>query len=257
MASPENADVPILTVSMQLTASQALLIPDWMDSRRGRQTSMVEIPRASLFVAREIPPAPQLQRELFWQQVKPVESAIEWVDPASQEHLLFVLSDGTLSRMRSENGAWKPLDTTGLPAVRRHSRSGDGSFVYTDSAGSLGILLDGKVCALKLEERVSFACAGVNPPTTPLRILSACEEMPRYLATSAQDYAQPDRIILRSPVVSQAAPPPKEGDASSVEVPGPVLSITVAGNIKAAFAVVRNLSTGIYEVYRITAVCGN
>jgi hypothetical protein len=36
-----------------------------------------------------------------------------------------------------------------------------------------------------------------------------------------------------------------------------VLDINVAENAKAAAAVVKNLSTGNYEVYRITAVCGN
>jgi hypothetical protein len=89
------------------------------------------------------------------------------------------------------------------------------------------------------------------------QILSACEERPRYLATGTGDYTQTDRIILRGQVVNQVAQPPNDGDASSVEVPGPVLGISVAENAKAAFAVVKNLSTGNYEVYRIAAVCSN
>jgi hypothetical protein len=257
MAPPENSDAPVLTVTMQVTASQALLIADWTDTQGGRQTYMVGIPRASLFVAHETPSAPQLQRELLWQLEKPMQSAMEWVDPSSQEHFLLVLSSGLFLRFRSENGAWREMDSTELPVLRRRSRSGEGVFFYPDTGRPLGILLDGKICDLRLDERVSFTCSAINLGAKALQILSACEERPRYLVTGTGDYTQTDRIILRGPVENQAARPPNDGDASSVEMPGPVLGISVAENAKAAFAVVKNLSTGNYEVYRITAVCGN
>jgi hypothetical protein len=257
MAPAENSEAPVLTVTMQVTASRALLIANWTDSQGGRQTYMVGISRASLFAAHETPPAPQLQRELLWQQEKPIQSAMEWVDPSSQEHFLLVLSSGLFLRFHSENGAWREMDSTELPAVRRSSRSGDGMFFYPYPGRPLGILLDGKICDLKLDERVSFTCSGINLEAKASQISPACEERSRYLATGTGDYTQTDRIILRGPVANQAARPPNDGDASSIEVPGPVLGISVAENAKAAFAVVKNLSTGNYEVYRITAVCGN
>jgi hypothetical protein len=257
MAQAENSEAPVLTVTMQVTASRALLIANWTDSQGGRQTYMVGISRASLFVAHEAPSAPQLQRELLWQQEEPIQSAMEWADPSSQEHFLLVLRSGLFLRLHSENGAWRVMDSTELPAVRRRSRSGDGMFLYPDPGRPLGILLDGKFCDLKLDERVSFNCTVINLEAKAPQILSACEERPRYLATGTGDYTQTDRIILRDPVANQAARPPNDGDASSIEVPGPVLGISVAENTKAAFAVVKNLSTGNYEVYRIMAVCGN
>ena len=250
-----NSDAPVLTVTMQVTASQALLIADWTDTQGGRQTYMVKIPRASLFVAHEALSALQLQRELLWQQEKPIQSAIEWVDPSSQEHFLLVLSSGLFLRLHSESGAWSVRDSTELPAVRRRSRSGNGMFLYPDPGRPPVILLDGKICDLKLDERVSFACSGINLEAKAPQILSACEEGPRYLATDSRDYTQTDRIILRGPVANQDTRP--SSDASSVGVPGPVLGISVAENAKAAFAVVKNLSTGNYEVYRITAACSN
>jgi hypothetical protein len=257
MEPAENQDAPFLMVTMQITASKALLIADWTDAVGSRQTYIVEIPRASLFVARETSPAHQLQRELLWQQEKPIQSAIEWQDQSSQERFLFVLSNGLFLRIRFENGAGRVMDSTELPAVRRRSRSGDGLFIYADPGRPLGILLDGKICDLKLNERVSFACGGINLIEKPLQISSTCEERPRYLATDTRDYTQSDRIILRSPVLSQTALPANEDDASSVDVPGPVLGISIAENARAAFAVVKSLSTGNYEVYRITAVCIN
>jgi hypothetical protein len=257
MTAAENSDAPVLTVTMQVTASEALLIANWTDAQGGRQTYMVGISRASLFVAQETPPVPQLQRELVWQQEKPIQSAMGWVDPSSREHFLFLLSGGLFLRYHSENGAWKITDSTELPAVRRHSRSGDGAFLYPYPDRPLGILFDGKICDLKLDERVSFTCSAIHLEGKALQILSTCEEGPRYLATDTRDYTETDRIILRGPVLNQAARPPSDDVASSVEVPGPVLGISVAENAKAAFAVVKNLATGNYEVYRITAVCSN
>jgi hypothetical protein len=257
MGLAENSDAPVLTVTMQVTVSRALLIANWTDSQGSRQTVMVGISRASLFAAHETPSAPQLHRELLWQQEKPIQSAMEWVDPSSQEHFLLVLSNDFLLRIQSENGAWKVMDSTELPAVRRRSRSGDGMFLYPGPGRPFGILLGGKICDLKLDERVSFTCSGINLEAKAPQILSVCEERPRYLATDIGDYTQTDRIILRGPVENQAARPPNDGDTSSIEVPGPVLGVSVAENVKAAFAVVKNLSTGNYEVYRITAVCSN
>jgi len=44
--------------------------------------------------------------------------------------------------------------------------------------------------------------------------------------------------------------------SGSVEVPGPRTSPSIQLNMeKPLRAVVRNLSTGIYEIYRITTVC--
>ena len=257
MAPAENSDAPVLTITMQVTASRALLIANWTEAQGSRQTLMVGISRASLFVAHETPSAPQLRRELLWQQEKPMQSAMEWIDPSSQEHFLLILSSGLFLRFRSENGAWKLMDSTELPAVRRPSRSDDGVFLSPYPARPPGILRDGKTCDLKLDERVSFTCSDINLEGKAVQILSACEEKPRYLATDTRDYTQTDRIILRRPLANQAARPPNDGDASSVEVPGPVLGITVAESAKAAFAVVKNLSTGNYEVYRITAACSN
>jgi len=255
MTAAENADAPVLTFTMQVTASRALLIADWMETGGGRQTYIVEVSRPSLFVARETSPAPQLQRELLWQQEKPIQSALEWQDPATEERYLFLLSDGFFVRCRFENGAWKVLDSAELPVGGRRSRGADESIVYNPAKDKVELVLGKKTCELNAGVRVAFSCSGSALSEKSAELSSTCEASPGYLASGKGDYTQLDRISLKPGGANGTAP--EVSYASSVEMPGPVLDIGAAENKKAAAAVVKNLSTGNYEVYRIMAVCGN
>jgi hypothetical protein len=259
MAASENADVPVLMVTMQVTASKALLIADWADAAGGRQTYMIEIPRPSLYVARDAAVAPQLQRELLWQQEKPIQSALEWQDAGTQERYLFLISDGQFVRCRFENGVWKVVESAELPVSGRRMRGGEGSIVYSHSKGKIELALRKKSCDLNTSGRITFTCSGGEFSERSADLLSTCEDAPRSLSSGEGDYTQPDRIRLKRSIGSGAGTgiSIEESDSSSVDMPGPVLAISVAENKKAASAVVKNLSTGNYEVYRITAVCSN
>jgi len=46
-----------------------------------------------------------------------------------------------------------------------------------------------------------------------------------------------------------------EISANSVSMPGPVLEMVTGENGNSVAVVVKNLSTGNYEVYRVTAIC--
>ncbi len=257
MAVSENSDAPVLTVVIRVTATRALLIAEVTDAAGGQQIYMVEFPRASLYVAREISPTPQLRRELLWQQEKPIQSAVEWQDQATEERFLFLLSDGLFIRCRFDHGAWREMDSTELPAVNRRPRLGEGFFVYSQPKEKLGFVLHNMLCDFNASGRVSFSCSETGFGGKLVDLSSSCEESPRYLSTGKGDYTQPDRIMLTRPVGEGAAASREESYAGSVDMPGPVLDISVTEHSKAAFAVVKNLSTGDYEVYRITAVCGN
>jgi hypothetical protein len=253
----ESSDAPVLRVTVLVTASQVLLIADSADALNGRQIRMVELPRSSLSASTETAPGPHLNSELLWQQQKPIESAIEWRDPSSQERFLFLLSDGLLLRIRFDGGTSRVMDSTELPEALPRSRSADATFIYTNPGKPLALLLDGNLCDFNPSGRISFACNPGNLAGKALQISSNCEEAPRYLAAGKGDYSQPDRIALRGLLVDEAAPPPQGNGSDSVELPGPVIGISIASDAKAAFAAVRNLSTGNYEVYRITAVCSD
>jgi hypothetical protein len=262
MDAADASDAPVLAVTMQLTPSKVLLIASLAPPSGEAQVFVVEVPRAALSAVREAAPAPQLRAELLWRQERPVQSAIGWQDPATQERFLFLLGDGALSRLRFADGTWKSVDGTELQGAGRHSRSGEGSFLYDRSKEKTQLALRKKVCDLNLDASLSLTCASAEVPDRVSEVLSACEASPRYLATGRGDYTQPDRITLRVPsadghAASTSASSAEESFAGSVDMPGPVLDISVGENAKAAFAVVKSLSTGNYEVYRITAVCGN
>jgi hypothetical protein len=256
MAPAENSDAPVLMVTMQVTASRALLIAYWTDTTAGKQAYMVEIPRAALFVARETSPEPQLQRELLWQQEKPIQSAMEWQDGGTQERYLFLLSDGLFIRCRFENGVWKVIDSAELPASGRRSRSGDESIFYSHAKDKIELILHNKICDFTNSGRISLSCAGGDPGEKAAELSSTCEESHRYLSSGQGDYTQLDRIISKRGT-GNGTVASEESYSSSVDMPGPVLDISMTENSKAASAVVKNLSTGNYEVYRITAVCNN
>jgi hypothetical protein len=259
MEATEDSDVPRLTVTLRYTPSKALLIASLTEAVNGQQLFVVEIPRASLLVARESGVAPQLRGELLWSEEKQIQSAIGWQDPSAQERFLLVFGDGLVSRLRFENNAWKLMDSAELPGAGRRSRSGEGGFFYGRAKQKFELVLRKKVCELNLDGRLSLTCSGNEVPNRTAEIASTCEESPRYLVAGKGDYTQPDRITLGNAAKTggAASAAPEESYSGSVEMPGPVLDISVAENSKTAFAVAKNLSTGNYEVYRITAVCSD
>jgi hypothetical protein len=262
MDAADAPDAPVLAVTMQLTPSKVLLVAILAPPSGETRVFVVEVPRAALSAVREAAPAPQLRAELLWRQEKPVQSAIGWQDPATEERFLFLFGDGVLSRLRFEDGAWKSMDAAELQGFGRHSRSGDGSFFYDRSKEKIELALGKKVCGLNLDARLSLRCAAADVPDRAPEVLSVCEGSPRYLATGRGDYTQPDRITLGATsaggtAASASIPAADESYAGSVDMPGPVLDLSVGENATAAFAVLKSLSTGNYEVYRITAVCGN
>jgi hypothetical protein len=251
MEAAENSDTPILTITIEVTPSKVLLIASSTQAL-SPQIYVIEVPRASLFVAKETAPAPQLKRELLWQQEKPIHSALEWQDPTTEERFLFLLGENLFMRFGFENGVWKWMDSAQFLPVGRRLRAGEASLFYSPAKGRVELVLNKKVCDLDLTQPFSYTCTGTEVLDRSTKLSSTCDESPRYLVTGKGDYTQTDRITLASAAAS--ADEPLQG---SLDVPGPVLDISVAENAKAAAAVVKNLSTGNYEVYRITAVCSN
>ncbi len=144
------------------------------------------------------------------------------------------------------------MDSAELPATTRRSRSELTTFFYSHAKERVELVLGKKVCELGLNAQVSITCGG-ELQYRAVGLLSSCEESPRNLLTGRGDYTQTDRIRL----APAATPSDDQSYSGSLDMPGPVLDISTDESAKAAFAVVRNLSTGNYEVYRITAVCSN
>lgn len=257
MEPTDNPSAPIMRVTAGLTPSHVLLIAESTDATSARQVRMVEVSRDSLVSPHEISAGPHLTGELLWQQERPISSATEWKDAASSERFLFLLGDGRLSRMQWENGSWHTIDSVELPIVRRHDRLGDSHFMDQVAGKLPEFTLDGKACSFQPRGDLAPSCSVQELVAKTLLLSSSCEPSPRYLTSGKGDYAQPDQILLGSPALEGKPAAADDSNSSSVDTPGPILGITLAENGAAALAAVRNLSTGNYEVYRITAVCGN
>jgi hypothetical protein len=257
LEAAQNSEAAVLHVSGELTPSRLLLIAESYDPANGPTIHVVAIPRTSRLDPQSAVTSPRLNRELQWQQQEPIRSALEWQDSSLRERFLFLVSEGLLVRLQFEISAWKLIDSSPLPAARRHSRLGDGFLKFYFPGQPPRVFLDRTSCSFSPSGPISFACEPLNLVGQATRILSNCEGSPRYLGTGKGDYTQPDRITLGSLDMGLSAPAPQDKTLDSVEMPGPVLNLSLAEDLKTAFAAVRNLSTGSYEVYRITAVCGN
>jgi hypothetical protein len=72
------------------------------------------------------------------------------------------------------------------------------------------------------------------------------------LKSDTTDWTAEDRLLLRASVAGKDLAPVAE-----VNVPGPVQAISTGGDAASAGVVVRNVSTGNYEVYRVALSCAN
>jgi hypothetical protein len=246
----KSSGVPILTVTARVTPSNVLLTADSGSSTETRRVFMVEIPRAAVPLSNESSLAPHLRKELLWQQERPIDSAVEWHDDSTKQSYLLLLSEGFLVRLRFENNAWTLADSTELPKPERRSRGGNGTFVSGYPDTKLAVLFFRELCRFEPTDRPLFRCAENYLGGKIVEIVSLCDQTKQVLWTGRGDHTQNDRII-------PAGTPDNQIPSKSVEVPGPVLDISNGDDPKTATAVVRNLSTGNYELYRITAVCGN
>jgi hypothetical protein len=257
IATNKNTNNPRLMVSIRSTASKLLLVANLVDSAGRGEIRMAEIRREALSIPSEPSQVPRLQKDLIWQQEKPVESATEWQDPATREEFLFLLSQGLFVRLRSQNELWAEVSSTELPKMDRRSRLRGGTFVFDDPGAKLQLLFNLRLCDFEPAGPLRFTCVDSNFGGKAIRISSVCGEPPRFIGTDSGDYTQKDRIILGGKE-DAGVELPDEGSAShSLEMPGPVLDIANTPDPKVVMAVVRNLSTGNYEVYRIALACTN
>jgi len=254
MEITENAEAPLLNIAIQFTPSRLLLIAEPEGAADSRSTRMIEIPRAALAVSQKFHPALHLRKELLWQQEKPISSAVEWLDKPTGQHFLFLLSEGLFVRLRHENGVWIPVDSTELPPGRQ-SRLGRGTFIHGYPEKQVEILLDGKECSLEIGDRVSFTCKRTNIGGRVTTVSSACADTHAILTTGTGDRTHTDRVTMAAHEV--VGPPMSEDEinANSVSMPGPVLDMVTREDGNSVAAVVKNLSTGNYEIYRVTTIC--
>jgi hypothetical protein len=98
-----------------------------------------------------------------------------------------------------------------------------------------------------------FDVAPAGPLTpdkgTAIEMKSVCSGGYQFLATGARDYTQTDSLQ-----VFQTASGGTAAVSAELDFPGPVTALHAA--LDAPRVVVRNLTTGNYEAYRLSFSCG-
>jgi hypothetical protein len=121
----------------------------------------------------------------------------------------------------------------------------------TEKPGS--VVLSSESCDAAIGEKIELNCRGASQPWRDgMFLASPCERGVGWLTAEAGDWSVPDRLLLRNPALPKSAPP-----AAELDLPGPSLSISTGRRMLSDTTVVFNLSTGNYEVYRITLACAN
>jgi hypothetical protein len=248
----EEASAPELRVSLRETPAHLLFVAAFYGAGDFPEVRMVQVPRAGISVDEHAPSILRLQKELLWRQREPLLDAAELPGDVAHPGLLLLLGRESLALLHSEKDSWTLQDSAPLLPAAAPARDLRGEIRLDGPRAQ--IILPGRICDASFEGKISLDCRAASEPwraKVPLR--SACDAALWQLATGSGDWSVADQIRLESEhgMSSGAA------TARPLDLPGPVLSLSPAPENRSAWAVILNLASGNYEVYRITLACGN
>jgi hypothetical protein len=253
VATTPESGFRALRVSIEETPALLVLIAS-VPCANGEEVRIIESPRAALATAASSTTALRLQKELLWEQREPILDAVEPGDEANKQNLLLLLNRESISLYCRDTDHWELLDTKPIHASEKPVRDLRGELQFSlgrDKQNS--VALPGKTCDLDLTEKIELTC---HPAAQTWRegmfIASPCNRGVGWLLAESGDWSVPDRLLLRNPSLPKTA-----ASLAELDLPGPVISISSGQAMRSDTATVFNLSTGNYEVYRITLACGN
>lgn len=255
IASSEESGLRVLRVSLEETPSLVVLIAS-VPSSDGEQIRITESPRAARASAAASNASLRLLKELLWQQREPILDAVESVEETNKPSLLLILNRENITLYRRETDHWELLDTKPIPSSEESVRDLRGEIRFAFGRNKQdSVVLPGKTCDLELrEKKIELSChSDAQSWRESTFISSACTNRGDWLLQAESgDWSVPDRLLLQNPSLPKSAPA-----VSELDLPGPLISISDGPALGTAAATVFNLSSGNYEVYRITMACGN
>jgi hypothetical protein len=211
-----------------------------------------------------------IHSEKFWEGQEHILDAGEISDGAGKSWLVLLLPTGLLIQDQQTGST----DTMEITSDQSASRSPMGKIDFGKIGNTIGFSLPPRICALDLETRRLTMClptdgpvdapvpsrfplmidgtpAGPPPPGKGMELVipSICAAASEFLASGSGDYTQNDSLQL-----FQMKPGGPVAVSSELEFPGPILGLHSA--VGPQRAVVRNLTTGNYEAYRLSFSCG-
>jgi len=244
-----------LRIILRDTATQFVIVAR-VPSADGEQIRLVQVSRAA-FSALDVPQTtPSLQKQLLLKQREPILDAVE--HSAAGSNVLLVLGRETLWAYATAQTQLESRGVTHIPGPNRPSRALVGNIHFPKAEDAHFLLeLPGKVCNGTLSEKISVECPSGSTlkrgsaVASAVRLIAPCDYNAWTLSSDDGDWSKPDHLFLRdtrSAAVERVV---------ALEAPGPVLALSSVPDSASGTAVVWNLSTGEYEVYRFSLACHN
>lgn len=265
-----TASVAVLRVSVRETPINFLLVAR-IASAASEQVRMTDVPRTAFLPVMTRGNGLRLTKQLLWQQPETILGAMEFTespvaaasvgatnDAATSVTDIFVLQPDALVIYREGGQRLNEILQLPFSGYKYVSRGLDGE-MRRGKDGSVAVTLPGLNCSMhgpnSFGERWSMQCAAVatGEPTTAdseaPTLSSSCDETSWRLIGEATDWTQPDRLLLVDAEMK------RDEAVAALDFAGPVRRLTGSEDGKSALAVVFDLSSGTYEIYRVTMVC--
>jgi hypothetical protein len=253
---------------VRLTLSEGIDSYVWVAEWPGKdepKVAIVGVPKASIAGESGTKDLLRLESKLIWQQPARLLDFAVLTNPATVSTTLITLEPGRLVFYLSADSQWRFSDATDIPHSKPWPRDVRG---IIDVEGKK-VLLPDVQCAGDLENPKEIRCV----PSKDTSLLEGprirvsghdesesallgdrCDGRFIILASGNGDWTQPDSIqgYSLADLGGQATPA-----GSPIEFDGPVMLMYRDGKQTAARVVLRNLKTGNYEAYIVTATCSH
>lgn len=211
-----------------------------------------------------------IRSEKFWEGPQRILDAGEISNGGGKSWLVLLLPDSLIIQDK-QTGSANKLE---IASNQNASRDPWGNLSLGPIGDTIGFFLAPRVCTVNLESPSLSGClagegsagappggrsalmfdvapAGPPPPGkgTEIEMKSACGGANQILATGARDYTQIDSLQ-----VFQIDASGMVAVSSELDFPGPITAVHAVSDPPTA--VVRNLTTGNYEAYRLFFSCG-
>jgi hypothetical protein len=249
----QGESAPALRVAIEQTPSQ-IVFTATVTAAESTSVVIEEVARAAAGIDRSSGNSVRLEKELLCHQETKILSAALLPAGTDSEKRLAVLTEEALLIYGGGPGNWNLENSKVLPGPRQAQRSAHGQLIVAAQPNArVGILLPGRRCEADVTDQSVMACANLAAewPSGRLLALPSCGTQAWWLRSDGVDWTEEGRLLLHS------AGAGKEAVAAEVVFAGPVISISAGDHLGSATAVVRDLSSGNYEVYRVALACGN
>jgi hypothetical protein len=253
LVEKQEPGVPLLQISVEESPGFYLLIAS-VPAADAQVIRMARIARAALTSNGSSGARFRLSKELIWQQQEPILDAVEMGEDSGKPGPLLILNRDSLSLYRHENDRWELQDSKRVPAAEKAVRAPRGEIRLSVGAEKQdSLVLPGQTCDITITEKIELNCRVASHTWRDgILLASPCDRGVWWLKAESGDWSVPDRLSLRN-----SSAPKSASSVAELDLPGPAMSVSNGQRTRSDTAVVSNLSTGNYEVYRITLACGN